>query len=80
MAAKIAWVSQNVSAVSPSIRDLDYPFTDFIGRCFLRMCLLEDLITSWTRRRREVLPEFPEDLRFKPLAKSPAITVEKKAG
>jgi hypothetical protein len=79
MAAKIAWVSQNVSAVSPSIRDLDYPFTDFIGRCFLRMCLLEDLITSW-QRRKEVLPEFPEHLRFKPVAKSPAITVEKNAG
>jgi hypothetical protein len=79
MPAKIVSVSQNVSAVSPSIRAVDYPFTDFIGRCFLRMCLFEDLITSWTRRRK-VLPEFPEDLRFKPVAKSPAITVEKKAG
>jgi hypothetical protein len=79
MPAKIVSVSQTVSDVSPSIRDVDYPVTDFIGRCFLRMCLLEDLITSWTGRK-EVLPEFPEHLRFKPVAKPPAITAEKKAG
>ena len=79
MPAKIASVRQNVSAVSPSIRDVDYPVTDFIGRCFLRMCLLEDVIIGWTRRK-EVLPEFPEHLRFKPVAKPPAITIEKKTG
>jgi hypothetical protein len=79
MPAKIASVRQNVSVVSPSIRDADYPVTDFTGRCFLRVCLWVEIITSWTRKN-QALPEFPENLRFKPVATAPAITVEKKAG
>jgi hypothetical protein len=74
MPAKIASGNQSVSAVSPLIRDVDYPVTDFVGSCFLRVCLWVDILTSWTRKN-QTLPEFPENLRFKPVAKTPASKV-----
>jgi hypothetical protein len=67
-AALIASVSHSIPATAPLVRNADYPVTDFVGSCFLRLCLWVELITSWTRRK-EVLPEFPENLRFSPVVK-----------
>src|SRR5438093_424351 len=69
-AALVASVSHSISASAPLVRNADYPVTDFIGRCFLRLCLWVDLFTSWTRRK-QALPAFPENLRFSPIAKTP---------
>jgi hypothetical protein len=72
-AALVASVSHTISTTGPLVRNPDYPVTDFVGSCFLRLCLWVDLITSWTRRKQG-LPEFPENLRFSPIAKVPATT------
>jgi hypothetical protein len=67
-AALVASVNHSISATAPLVRNADYPVTDFVGSCFLRLCLWVELITSWTRRK-QVLPEFPEKLRFSPVVK-----------
>jgi hypothetical protein len=72
-AALVTPVSHGISATAPLVGDAEYPVTDFIGSCFLRLCLFVDLLMSWTRRK-QVLPEFPENLRFTPIVKVPAST------
>src|SRR6266699_4894668 len=42
--------------------DLGYPVADFVGRCFLRLCMWVDLFALWTRRNHS-RAEFPDNLR-----------------
>jgi hypothetical protein len=37
---------------SKSVNQADVPFTDFVGRCFLRGCLWGDLLKSWIRKKQ----------------------------
>ena len=38
----------NVAHAAPG--DLGYPAADFVGRCFLRVCMWVDRFAPWTRR------------------------------
>lgn len=42
--------------------DLGYPVADFVGRCFLRLCLWVDRFAPWTRGDHAP-PVFPDHLR-----------------
>jgi len=50
--------SKNIGSATPDTihtasSDLfDTPFADFVGRCFLRVCLCADLLQSWIRKRQ----------------------------
>ena len=46
----LATANPNLSFGSAEFTSVQYPVSGVVGRCFVRVCLLVDLMTSWTRR------------------------------
>lgn len=54
--ATLATTNPNLSFGSAALTDVQYPVTGVVGRCFVRVCLLAELMTSWTRRNHQYQP------------------------
>jgi hypothetical protein len=49
-------VYAGLSFGSSTFDGLGYPVTGVVGRCFMRVCLWVDLMTSWSRRKNYFPP------------------------
>ncbi|HZQ18704.1 MAG TPA: hypothetical protein VFA90_08280 [Terriglobales bacterium] len=54
--ATLASTNPNLSFGSAALTGVQYPVSGVVGRCFLRVCLLAELMTSWTRRGHPYQP------------------------
>ena len=61
-ASELPHTASTLNVAHAAAGDLGYPVADFVGRCFLRLCLWVDLFAPWTRRDHAP-PVFPDDLR-----------------
>lgn len=48
--AKLSSVSSELRFAPTTLANVEYPVTGIVGRCFLRVCMLVDMVTSWNRR------------------------------
>jgi hypothetical protein len=49
MAPEQPHTASTVNVAHAAAGDLGYPVADFVGRCFLRLCLWADRFAPWTR-------------------------------
>ena len=49
-AAEPPRAASTLNVAHASAGDLGYPVADFVGRCFLRLCMWVDLFAPWTRK------------------------------
>jgi len=48
-ASELPHTSSTLNVAHGAAGDLGYPVADFVGRCFLRLCLWVDRFAPWTR-------------------------------
>ncbi|SRR5712691_10935414 len=49
-ASELPHTASTLKVAHGAAGDLGYPVADFVGRCFLRLCMWVDLFAPWTRK------------------------------
>ena len=60
-ASELPHTASTLKVAHGTAGDLGYPVADFVGRCFLRLCMWVDLFAPWTRRDHAPA-EFPDNV------------------